>query len=69
MERTDTDEMGAGGKASLLALAGAIVFVLGVILAAVLGPVGLFFVVLGGFTVLASPVIWLLTMWDDRSDE
>ena len=69
MEQTDTDEMGAGGKASLIALAGTITFVIGVLLAAILGPIGLFFLVLGGVTVLASPVIWLLILWDNRSDD
>lgn len=69
MEQTDADGVGAGGKASLVALAGTIAFVVGVILTALLGPIGLFFMALGGTTVLASPVVWLLTRWNGRSDE
>lgn len=67
VEQTDADEMGAGGKASFTALAGTVTFVVGVVLTAFLGPVGFFFVALGGFTVLVSPVLWLLMVWDDRS--
>lgn len=69
MEHPGTDEMGAGGKASFVAMAGAITLVVGVILTAPLGPIGLFFIALGGFTVLASPGIWLLLLWDDRSED
>lgn len=69
MDQADTDKTGAGGKASILAMAGSIVLVIGVILTAVLGPIGFFFVALGGFAILASPVVWLLILWDNRSDE
>lgn len=69
MEENDTNGMGPGGKASFTALAGAIVFVIGVILAVPLGPIGFFFMVFGGVIVLASPVIWLVLVWDDRSDD
>ena len=69
MEQTDTDEMSAGGKASFIALAGTITFVIGLILSAIIGPVGLFIMALGGFFLLASPLIWFLIWWDSRSDE
>lgn len=69
MEQTGTDEMGAGGKASFVALAGTITFVIGLILTAILGTFGLFLMALGGFALLASPVLWLLLSWDDRSDD
>jgi hypothetical protein len=65
MNQPETSGMGAGGKASFVALAGTLMFVVGVFL----GPVGFFFVALGAFFVLASPVVWLLIVWDNRSDE
>jgi hypothetical protein len=48
-----------------MALAGTLMFVVGIFL----GPIGFFFMALGAFFVLASPVVWLLMVWDDRSDE
>ena len=57
--------MGAGGRASFTALAGTLMFVVGIFL----GPIGFFFMALGAFFVLASPVVWVLMVWDDRSDE
>lgn len=69
MEQADTDEMSAGGKASFIALAGTITFVIGLILSAIIGPVGLFIMALGGFFLLASPLICFLIWWDSRSDE
>jgi hypothetical protein len=65
MGQPETNEMGSGGKASFIALAGTLMFVVGI----VLGPIGFFFMALGAFFVLASPVIWLLMVWDNRSDE
>lgn len=69
MAQTDTNEIGPGGTLSLVVMAGAITLAIGVILTALLGPFGFFFVVLGGLVVLASPVLWLLLWWDNRSDE
>lgn len=68
-EKTSSDEMGAGGKASFLALGGAIMMVFGVVLTPALGGIGFFFVALGGFFVLASPIIYILLWWEKRSDE
>ena len=65
MAQSEPAEMGAGGKASFMALAGTLMFVVGVFL----GPVGFFFMALGAFFVLASPVVWLLMVRDNRSDE
>jgi hypothetical protein len=65
MAQPEADGMGAGGKASFMALAGTLMFVVGIFL----GPIGFFFMALGAFFVLASPVVWLLMVWDDRSDE
>lgn len=69
MDVTDTDEVGAGGKASLTAMAGAIMFVIGLVFSGVIGSIGFFFMVLGGFIVLASPVIWLVIVWENRSGD
>ena len=69
MEQADTNEIGAGGKMSFVVMAGAITFAFGVILTVLLGPIGLFFVVIGGLVVLASPVLWVLVWWENRSDD
>lgn len=69
MAETAGDQLAAGGKASFIALAGTITFLVGLLLTAVLGPVGLFFLVLGGCVVVASPVIWAFIRWDNRSTE
>lgn len=68
MGATDEANLGAGGKASFLALTGVVVFVIGVILGPLLGAFAFFFVALGGFAVIASPIIWVLLKWDAHSD-
>jgi|GEM_PF-6897496 len=69
MDEGDSNELGVGGTASLAALAGTIVFLLGLVVSALFGPVGLFFMVLGAATVLASPLVWIVMRWDRRSEE
>jgi len=67
MAATGWADLNPGSKASFLALAGVGLFVVGVILAPLLGAFAFFFVALGGFAVVASPIIWVLLKWDARS--
>lgn len=69
MGERESNELGVAGTASFAALGGTIVFLLGLVVSALFGPVGLFFMVLGGATVLASPLIWVVMRWDGRSAE
>ena len=67
MATTGWADLGPGGKASFLALAGVGLFVVGVILGPLLGAFAFFFVALGGFAVIASPIVWVLLKWDTRA--
>lgn len=62
----DTGGVGAGGTASRVAPAGTRTSVSGLVRAALFEPIGRFFMALAGFTVRASPLIWLLMVCDDR---
>ena len=55
-------------RGSLVALAGTITAVLGVVLMGVIPAIGLFFVAMGVVIVIASPVVGLMNRSTDGSD-
>lgn len=68
MEPVDTDDMGAGFAAFVVALFGSGLLMVGLLLTFVFWPAGVVFLGLGGLFLVGAPVVGVLIWLDERQE-